>query len=399
MVGIISNPSGTWALGLLQSAGSSSAMNNAITGQTKSTGQNVFDTIRPGSANQSISDILQQQKGTNQKNKIYADIALRLDYMQKGQYKPKADWEKVAAYAMQTGKPMVAYIDTKGKVQAQPQSDSDLSKFNLPQQTKLFNAMDAIFAMSAKMQANATNQGMIGKLEGAESDLIGVYTGQLPPQTAAGTEWESQGVRLMQLKKPFTIALDNTGNLMVQDQAIADMSNLPADQQQILRSAVQSIPNTIGPDGFAVQEWQTKAQSFANRGIPFHLELDTTTRDYGPKTNSYGQPVDVNGNVTFNPALYDLKKGTPSIVTKENNGANIVPDFLKKTPYPNVGDESKFLKDVKSFIEKKQAYFLDFGPTGSVVAKAATAQNLIKYNTPKTTNQSFGAGSIMSLIA
>ena len=103
--------------------------------------------------------------------------------------------------------------------------------------------------------------------------------------------------------------------------------------------------------------------------------------------------------MTFNPALYDKKNGTPSIVTKENNGANIVPAFLKKTPYPNVGDDSKLMTDVKGFIEKKQAYFLDFGPTGSVIAKAATAQNLIKYNTPKATTQSFGPGSIVSLIA
>ncbi len=399
MVGIISNPSGTWALGLLQSAGSTSAMNNAITGQTKSTGQNVFDTIRPGSANQSISGILQQQKGTNQKNKIYANIATRLDYMQKGQYKPNADWEKVAYYAMQTGQPVVTYLDTKGKVQAQPQSQSDISKFNLPQQTKLFKAMDEISAMAAKMQANTTNQGMITKLHGAESDLIGVSTGQLPPQTAPGTEWESQGVRLMQLKKPFLISLDNTGNLMVQDQATADMSDLLVDQQQVLRSAVLSIPDTLGPDGFAVQKWQTDAQSFASRGVPFHLELDPVTKDYSPITDSFGRPVDAAGNITFNPAQYVSKNGTPAIVAKENTGDNITPAFLKKTPYPNVGDDSKFLKDVKSFIEKKQAYFLDFGPTGSVVAKAATAQNLIKYNTPKTTNQSFGAGSIMSLIA
>ena len=402
MVGITSNPTGMGAISLLQASGAgSSGMFNAISGgPTASAGPNIFDTIAPNSANASVGSILQQQKVTNSKNGIFANVAQRLDYIQQGKYQPKSDWEKVAGYAMQTGQPMVAYIDSKGKVQAQPQSEADLSKYNPQQQTKILNAINDIAVMAGKIQGNKTNQGLIDKLQGAESDLTGVFTGQLPPQTGAGTEWESQGVQMMTMNKPFRISLDGKGNLQVADQATESRPDLPADQQKVLQAAAASLPTILGGDGIVTAMWQADAQAMAKSGVPFHLEVDPYTLDFSPMTDKYGFAVDASGVRTLGtgnqPAHHN---GTPSIVVKENNGDNIVPTFLKTPPYSDIGDKSPMMKAAADFIQKGKAFFLDFGPTG-LMAKEATAQNLIKYNTPtQTASSGLGAGSILSLLA
>ena len=147
-------------------------------------------------------------------------------------------------------------------------------------------------------------------------------------------------------------------------------------------------------------EWQSDAQSFSKYGVPFHLEIDPYNLDYGPKTDSYGWPVDASGkrsSVTGQPTVY--KNGVPSIKAVENSGDNITPAFLKEAPFPSIGDNSPVLKQAAALIKKGQAFFLDFDKGGHITAKAATAQNVIQYNAPAGSNLDLGSGSVLSVKA
>jgi hypothetical protein len=351
--------------GLLQGAsGASTGMFGAISGTAATT--NIIDplTILGGNSSTggSIQSILNQQKVTSQTNSIYTNVANRLTAMQNGQYQAQADWEKVADYAMQTGQPVAISLDSKGQVQALPQSQADLSKYSTAQQNQLYQAMNDISTMASKIQGNKKNDTMVADLNGAAADLSNVATGQL----AAQSQWESQGQMLMAIHHPFTISLDSNGNLQVQDQVTSSMDNLPANQQTLLRSALETIPSMIA-NGTPSTSWQADAESYDQNAIPYYLSID-------PITNQ--------------------------ISAKEDSGQNITPSFMNTEPYPDIGDNTPLLKTVASYIQSDTPYFLDFDATGKIVAKQATAQNLIKYNTPATaTAQPLTAGSILSLYA
>ncbi len=351
--------------GLLQGAsGSSGGILGAISGTGSTTAMiNPLTILAGSSGGGSIQTILNQQKVTQQTNAIYTNVATRLDAMQKGQYTAKADWEKISSYAMKTGQPLAISLDSKGQIQALPQSQADLSKYNLAQQNQLTQAMNDIATMSGKIQGNQKNDTMVADLKGAAADLSNVITGQIQ----AVSPWETQGQNLMQIHHPFTISLDSKGNLQVQDQLTSSMDNLPAPQQKLLRKALESIPHMIAK-GTPSTSWQADAQSYDTNSIPYYLSID-------PVTNR--------------------------ISAKENSGENIVPSFLKTEPYPDIGDNTPLLKTAAGFIKSGTPYFLDFNQGGHIEAKQATAQNLIKYNAPagSTSAQPLTSGSILSLYA
>ena len=371
MVSVTSTPAGTGIASMLQSVGSSSsstALYSAISGSgsTDKTATKLFNSICPGSTTSSIDDLLTQKKVATQKNAIFANVATRLTAMQAGTYTASADWEKVASYAMETGQPVAITLDSKGQIQAVTQSQADLSTYNVQQQKQLTAAMTDIATMADKINANKKNQSLIDKLNGAESDLMGVYQSALTSQTSTPNDWEANGVMALTLQHPFTISLDSNGDLQVEDQMTATFSDLNTSQQKIMRAALSSLDKAVKTGEFT-ELWQADAMSLNEAGVPYHLEIDNETNE---------------------------------IKVIENNGDNIMPDFLKETPYPNVGDNTKLLKQAKTLITAGKAFFLDFDQSGQLTAKEATAQNLIKFNATKTTTSDpLGVGSILNLFA
>ena len=223
--------------------------------------------------------------------------------------------------------------------------------------------------MAKKIQANATNDGWIAKLTGAENDLQDVFNGALLPQTSTPNNWEQNGLLLMEQNLPMKISLDPQGNLQVTDQRIADNSDLSPDMQQTLQTAVESIGDVINKGSYT-ETWQLDAANFASQGIPYYIDIDKTT----------GQ-----------------------LSAKENSGDNIVPDFLKIPPYADTGEKnSDGMQQAADFIRAGKAFYMDYDQTGqTIIAKEATAQNLIKLNQSSTQSSAstLGAGSILSLFA
>jgi len=250
------------ALSVLSSSNTTSGILSAVNGtSTSSKGEAsvsaIFNAIVPGSTSSSISGTLQQEKVTTQTNSIYTNVANRVSAMEKGSYTASSDWEKVVAYNMDTGVPVMVSLNSSGKVQALPQSETDLTKkYNVQQQAELTKAMSAISTMAGKIQGNAKNDTWVADLSGAENDLNMIHSGAL----TAESSWEEQGALLMTDHEPFKISLDSTGNLQVTEQLTDSMSDLTATQQQLLRKAVETIPSMIAK-GTPTTSWQIDAQT------------------------------------------------------------------------------------------------------------------------------------------
>lgn len=222
----------------------------------------------------STDQLLAKQQVDQKRNGILTEVANRLSYIQSGQLEPSADWEKVAAYSMETGQPMVAYLNDRGQVEAMPQSDSDLSRYNTMQQNQLYDAMDQIAEMSAKIRGNKENDKLLNKLEHANDYIQAFANGQLTPQDG----WEMEATRLMTTKTPFTIALDNKGEIMIQDQVTADYGTMPIEQQKILRDAATQLRTALQTETYT-KLWQADAKTYAENNISFHLEVDSITNE------------------------------------------------------------------------------------------------------------------------
>jgi len=358
---------GQSSLSLLQSAASSSSNSSlfsAINGQSSSTtATNLFQAICPGSGT-SLDSLLSQQNTTSKQNALYYEAAQRVTYMQEGKYDASADWEKVTAYAMQTGQPVTVSINSStGNLEANTQADSDLSRYNKAQQAKLQSAFADITEMAAKIQANKKNQTMLDNLDGAEGDMVQVHAGTL----SAEKDWEIDANNLMTQHKPVRFELDSSGNLTAVDQATEYRSDLNAYQNQLLQSAAQRCQEAI-TSGDLSETWMSQAAAYDEAGVPFYLDIDSSTNE---------------------------------IVAKESSGENLTPDFLKDDPYPDIGANTKLLKQVADYIDSGTAYFLDIDTTGQVVAKELTGQNLIKYNSSTTSSSTSTntLGSVLSIIA
>ena len=310
----------------------------------------MLEAICPGSES-SLTTLLNQQTATTKQNQLYYDAAERVGYMQAGTYDPSADWEKVAAYAAQTGQPVVISINSStGNLEANTQADSDLSRYNKAQQAALQSAFSDISEMATKIQANQKNEQMLNLLDGAEGDMVEVHSGTL----SATSDWEITANSLMTQHKPVRFELDSQGKLTAVDQSTEYRSDLTTYQQQLLQKAASECSKAIS-SGDLSESWMSEAASYDEAGIPFYLDIDPVTNE---------------------------------ISAKESSGENLTPDFLKTTPYSDIGDDTALLKQVADYIKDGTAYFLDIDTTGQVVAKQVTGQNLIKYNSASSSTSS-----------
>ncbi|WP_112145708.1 hypothetical protein [Paramagnetospirillum kuznetsovii] len=366
---------------LLAGSDTSGGLFSALSGQQDTSNQGLIDALAGhGGTPQSVASILQQQQIDSTKLGIYANAAQRIDYIQQGQLEPTSDWEKIVGYAMNKGLPSVVFIDTDGSVQAQLQSEADLSKYNLSQQSALLDNMIQIETMAQKIQANATNDSWVKKLAGASNDVYMVANLVLQLQDSTPNNWEQTAVLLATNGQPQKISLDTNGDLQAFDQRY-DPANadLPEGYRTKLMDAIALLQSDFAlmdagevqrsalplPYGTAFDPFESDAYNMAKSKIPYYLEVDTITG---------------------------------VISAKENSADNITPDFLKTAPYPDVGDDTDTLKQVATFIEANKPYFLDIDTTGKVVAKDMTTLNLTNYNKAKATSTT-GTGSILSLFA
>lgn len=346
---------------LLGGLGGSSALFGAISGASSSNSADGLLNAISGGKGESIDQLLQNQKVDKQRNNIMTEVANRLTYIQEGRLEPTSEWEQVSAYAMETGQPLVVGINDKGKVEAVPQGDADLSRYTPAQQAQLYEAIDQVSEISAKVRGNRENEKLIAKLEGANTVVTGIMTGALVPEA----QWEHDAQRLMNTKTPFKIALNNKGELMVQDQTTADMSDLPINQQKLLRSAASGLRTAIQTGNYT-QLWQAEAKSYMDSKVSIHLEID---------------------------------KATNQIQVKPNEGDNVVPKFLRDVPYPDIGADAPWKETAAQMIQDNKPFFLDFDQGGQLTVKEATAPNLIRYASPRNTYSQFSAGAVMSIIA
>lgn len=350
-------------LGELGSGGS--GMFSAISGGGQGTNRatSALQSLAGGGtgASKDVDSIVRQQKTEQTRNRIYSDAALRLGYMQEGRYDPKADWEKVAAYAMETGQPVTVSLSSSGRIEAVPQSDSDLSRFGLAQQKQLAQAFGELQEMAGKIKANETNDKWVKTLDGASTVLTGIASGAI----AAQSDWERTGSTMTTAGQPFKIALDDKGQITIKDQMLETFGDLPLTAATKLRDAVHGIQDVLRT-GMVTEDWQADAQSYMQAGIPYYLDIDPVTNE---------------------------------LSAKQNSGDNIVPKFLRDPPYSDVGANTKWKKQASEFISSGKAFFLDFDKGGNLLAKEASAANIIQYSKPPSYNQGLGAGSILSLLA
>ncbi|OAN53838.1 hypothetical protein A6A04_13150 [Paramagnetospirillum marisnigri] len=341
-----------------------------------------------GNGQTSIETILNKQKVDSARNSMYYNAAERIGYIQEGKLEPTSDWEKIVGYAMNKGQPTVVFIDEQGQMQAQLQTEADLSKYNSGQVRALLETMVAVDEMAQKIKANETNQEWLDNLAGAGTDLSLVANYVISPQTTTPNNWEQQGVLYLSNGQPFKISLDAEGKLQVTDQMFdPGLLDLPDSQRGRLMDAIGSITATIQA-GTQSEEWELAAANYAAAKTPYYLEMDMNQVSMVPDT--------YNGDGSV--ATYRMEQG--KIVAKESTAENITPEFLKTPPYTDIGDSTELLKQVAELIKDKKPYFLDIDPTGAVVVKEINAQSLIKYNTPVERKlDALGVGSVLSLFA
>lgn len=327
---------------------------------SSSSGSSIFGTLANAPSTAQFDSILKNQEVQLTKNRIFNGAAQRLQYIQDGSLSPSADWEQVGGYLAATGEPFVVTLDDKGAVQITRQSESDLSRFNVQQQKRLAEAFGELAELNGKVQANAKNQKLVNSLEGAGVVLEGIREGQLEPQS----EWEMAARRLATTGSPFKIVLNSKGELSVLDQTTTALPDVPAYQQPMLRTAVSQLQQAQR-QGYGTTVWQNEALSLSERGIGFFLDIDPTTNE---------------------------------ILVKANTASNVVPDFLKQAPYPDLKLDSQWKRDAASLIQEGKGFYLDFDTTGQIVAKENTGPNIIKYNQPKN-EQPASAALLISMLA
>jgi hypothetical protein len=331
-------------------------------GSSEPSTEGLFKALGGGNLAGGVDAILREERVRSAKMEVFSKVELRLGYMRDGKYDPSSDWEKLAGYAMATGKPLVIGLGDGGTPAVELQSEAYPGPISPGSMRSLFSSISAADAMAQKIRANEKNEEWIAKLSGAPLNLRLVTTSVLPPQTVTENDWEARGVALTREHRPFSIVLDAKGALTVVDQA-SDVAllDIPFPDQRRLSAAIASIPETIR-DGTAFYDWELEARRLSEDGRSFHLEIDSVTRE---------------------------------IKTVENTSETVVPDFLRKPPYPNVGADDPFLEGAAELIKARKAWFVSMRG-GQPVAMELTARNM--YNSEQVRNGS-GVGSGLSLFA
>ncbi len=307
---------------------------------------------------ESLNNIINQGAIERSKNNVLTIASNRINAFATGQLNPKENWEMSAAYLAKTGQPFFVSIGDKGQPEVTRMRDSDLSKYNLVQQQRLTTALDQLDQLIVKQNANQTNQGLRQQLESAAKQLSRQQNGL----EQATDEFFIKAKNLTTNLVPFKLGLDSNGKLTLGDQTKATFQEERADRRAVLRQAISDWSASVN-SGIYIQNWQNEAKTLADLGKSFYFDVDMLG----------------------------------SIQVKENTIDNVVPQFLKEDPYPNLGATTKWQKDALNFAAAGTPFYLDIdGATQSVVAKQVTPQNLISFAKPAFYQQS--AGAIVSLL-
>lgn len=312
---------------------------------------------------ESLDAIINQGKIETSKTNIFTNAATRLAAMTSGQYTGTADWEVSASYLSKTGQPFFVSIDAEtGGVVVTRQRDSDLENYTQVQKERLTAAMDKLDGLVVKQNANLTNQGLVTTLENAAYDLEQIGTRAQTPTES----WQFSANILRQSMVPFKLALDADGNITTLDQTKGQYGDdvTPAEKLR-LQEIVAQWQEAVST-GIYTEMWQIEAKTSADLGESFYFDVDAA-----------GDPV-----------------------IRQNTAANVVPEFLKEDPYPDLGADAQWQQDALAFAASGTAFFLDIDPqTQAVVAKELTAQNIITWNKGPAWQQAGQVGAIVSLFA
>jgi hypothetical protein len=323
-------------------------------GRQSGFGQSVASTV----TKQSLDNIINQGAIERSKNNVLTIASNRLNAFSTGQLTPKDEWEVSGAYLAKTGQPFFVSIGSKGLPEITRMRDSDLSKYNLTQQNKLTTALDQLDQLVIKQNANQTNQGMRMQLENAAKQLSRQQNGL----DQATDDFFIKAKNLTTNLVPFKLGLDSSGKLVLGDQTKATFMDERADRRTVLQQAVSDWNDAVTSEIY-IQPWQNEAKTLADLGKSFYFDVDNLG----------------------------------AVQVKENTVENVVPQFLKEDPYPNLGASTKWQKDALAFAAAGTPFFLDIdGATQSVVAKQVTPQNLISFAKPPFYQQQ--AGAIVSLL-
>ncbi len=307
---------------------------------------------------ESLDKIINQGAIERSKNNVLTIASNRINAFATGQLNPKDNWEMSAAYLAKTGQPFFVTVGDDGKPAIERMRDSDLSKYNTIQKNKLNDALDQLDKLVVKQNANQVNQGLRQQLESAAKQLSRQQNGLEQATEDLFIKAKNMTTNMV----PFKLGLDSTGKLVLGDQTKATFLDERADRRVVLRQTVSDWNDAV-TSGIYLQSWQNDAKTLADLGKSFYFDVD-----------NLGQPV-----------------------VKENTVDNVVPQFLKEDPYPNLGASTKWQKDALSFAAAGTPFYLDIdNATQSVVAKQVTPQNLINFAKPPFYQQQ--AGAIVSLL-
>jgi hypothetical protein len=224
--------------------------------------------------------------------------------------------------------------------------------------------MDRLADLVAKQQAKQGNDDLRTKLETAADTVQYVQSGGLVDASQA---WQMQIKPLLRDQAPFKVALDTNGNEVLQDQTKSLFLDVPADLRDGYKQVIADWQTAVAT-GIYQTDWQVAAKSDMDLGHSVYFELDQV------------------GNVQV----------------KENTADNVVPDFLKDDPYPDLTRNlPRWQQDALGFAAENKPFFLDIDPaTQQIVAKAATAQAVVSYNQPPAyLRAQTGTAAILSLFA
>lgn len=307
---------------------------------------------------ESLDAIINQGAIERGKNNVLTIASNRINAFATGQLTPKDDWEMSSSYLSKTGQPFFVAVGSDGKPEITRMRDSDLSKYNTVQKEKLTGALDQLDQLIIKQNANQTNQGLRQQLESAAKQLSRQQNGL----DQATEDFFIKAKNLTANLVPFKLGLDASGKLVLGDQTKATFLDERADRRAILRQTISDWNDSV-KSGIYIQSWQNEAKTLADLGKSFYFDVDNMGK----------------------------------VAVKENTVDNVVPQFLKDDPYPNLGATTKWQKDALGFAAAGTPFFLDIdGATQSVVAKQVTPQNLISFAKPPFYQQQ--AGAIVSLL-
>lgn len=295
------------------------------------------------------------------KNNVLTIASNRINAFATGQLQnPKEDWEVTGAYLAKTGQPFFVEIGDKGLPQIVRVRDSDLSKYNKVQQDKLTSALDQFDQLVVKQNANQVNQGLRMSLESSVKTLSRL-SNQLDQPSE---DWHIKALGMIKNLVPFKMGLDSQGKLQLADQTKATFMDERADRRAILREALSDWQTSVETNIY-LKPWQNEAKTLADLGKSFYFDVNTIGK----------------------------------VVVKENTIDNVVPQFLKEDPYPNLGATTKWQKDALAFAAAGTPFMFDIdAATQQVVAKQITPQNLINQAKPPFYQQQ-QTGAIVSLFS